>query len=120
MSHRFLVIRLARWTAGAVVAAVAVGVVATPLDAQNQAGPPQTAASARLPLTTGRSTVLTTDFDVVRIAVTNPAIADALVVSPREVLVDGKGPGTVSLIIWGATSRVQYDVVVDLPVSQLQ
>jgi pilus assembly protein CpaC len=120
MSNRFRVIRFARWTAAAVVSAVAIGLVPTPLGAQNQAAPPQTAASARLPLTTGRSTVLTTDFDVVRIAVTNPAIADAVVVSPREVLVDGKGPGTVSLIIWGATSRVQYDVVVDLPVSQLQ
>ena len=34
-----------------------------------------------------------TDFDITRIAVTNPAIADAVVVKPREVLVDGKGAG---------------------------
>ena len=44
-------------------------------------------------LTTGRSTILTTDFDVTRIAVTNPAIADATVVRPREILIDGKAPG---------------------------
>ena len=37
-----------------------------------------------------------------RIAVTNPAVADAVVVQPREILVDGKSPGTVSLIVWGA------------------
>src|SRR5262249_3278011 len=48
-------------------------------------------------LTAGRSTVLTTDFDVQRIAVTNPAIADATVVQPRESLIDGKGQGTISL-----------------------
>src|SRR6266542_3102427 len=54
----------------------------------------------RVTLTAGRSSVLTTDFDVTRIAVTNPAIADATVVEPREVLVDGKAPGTVSLILW--------------------
>ena len=35
----------------------------------------------RVPLTAGRSTVLPTDFDITRIAVTNPAIADAVVVA---------------------------------------
>jgi pilus assembly protein CpaC len=57
---------------------------------------------------------------VIRIAVTNPAVADALVVQPREILIDGKGPGTVSLILWGADRRVQYDVVVEPGVSALQ
>jgi pilus assembly protein CpaC len=75
---------------------------------------------ARIPLTAGRSHVLTTDFDVIRIAVTNPAVADALAVQPREILIDGKGPGTVSLILWGADRRVQYDVVVEPGVSALQ
>jgi pilus assembly protein CpaC len=74
----------------------------------------------RVQLTTGRSTVTFTDFDVIRIAVTNPAVADAIVVSPREVLVDGKAPGTTSLIIWGDGTRVQYDVVVLAPVPPLQ
>ena len=53
-------------------------------------------------LTAGRSTVVETDFDITRIAVTNPAVADAVVVQPREILIDGKGAGTVSLIVWGA------------------
>lgn len=74
----------------------------------------------RIPLTAGRSTVLVTDFDVTRIAVTNPAVADAVVVAPREVLIDGRSPGTVSLIVWGADRRVQYDVVVDPGVTTLQ
>ena len=39
-------------------------------------------------LTAGRSVVLATDFDIIRVAVTNPAVADATVVTPREVLVD--------------------------------
>jgi Flp pilus assembly secretin CpaC len=78
-------------------------------------------ANQRVPLTAGRSTVLTTDFDITRIAVTNPAIADAVVVQPREVLVDGKAPGTISLIIWGqAGQRLQYDVVVEQPVAALE
>ena len=74
----------------------------------------------RISLTTGRSTVLETEFDVTRIAVTNPAVADALVVRPREILVDGKAPGTISLIVWGADRRVQYDIVVEQPVSALE
>ena len=71
-------------------------------------------------LTAGRSTVLITEFDITRIAVTNPAVADAVVVKPREILVDGKGAGTVSLIVWGADTRKHYDVVVDPGVTNLQ
>ncbi len=86
--------------------------------------PPVPAAPAsdfeRVVLAAGRSTVLPTDFDITRVAVTNPAVADALVVQPREVLIDGKSPGTVSLIIWGVARRAQYDVVVELGVSTLQ
>src|SRR5262249_50221412 len=77
-------------------------------------------AFARIPVPTGRSHVLTTDFDVTRIAITNPAVADALVVMPREILIDGKSPGTVSLVLWGTNRRVQYDVVVVPGVSVLQ
>jgi pilus assembly protein CpaC len=77
-------------------------------------------AAQRVPLTAGRSTVLLTDFEIVRIAVTNPAVADAVVVQPREVLIDGKAPGTISLIIWGSTERRQYDVVVEPAISTLE
>jgi pilus assembly protein CpaC len=77
-------------------------------------------ADERVLLTTGRSTILETPFDVTRIAVTNPAVADAVVVRPREVLVDGKAPGTISLIIWGADVRTQYDVVVEQPAPALE
>lgn len=75
---------------------------------------------SRVALTAGRSTVVQTDFDITRIAITDPAIADATVVQPREVLIDGKAAGTVSLIIWGSGARRQYDVVVDPGVSTLE
>jgi pilus assembly protein CpaC len=74
----------------------------------------------KIHLTAGRSTVMSSDFDVTRIAVTNPAVADAVVVQPREVLIDGKAGGTVSLIIWGETQRKQYDVVVEQPITNLE
>jgi len=81
---------------------------------------PAAASMPRVSLTAGRSTVLAVDFDITRIAVTNPVIADAVVVAPREILIDGKAQGTISLIIWGDGRRIQYDIAVDAPVSQLQ
>jgi pilus assembly protein CpaC len=77
-------------------------------------------ATSRVTLTVGRSIVLTTDFDITKIAIPNPEIAQATVVAPQEILIDGKTAGTVSLIVWGNTRRVQYDVVVDPGVTPLQ
>jgi pilus assembly protein CpaC len=68
----------------------------------------------------GGSTVLSTDFVIKRIAVTNPAVAEAHVVEPRELLVDGKAPGLVSLIVWGEGQRVDYQVTVTPPPPPLQ
>jgi len=55
-----------------------------------QAEPVAAIEYPRVTLTAGRSTVLTTDFDITRIAVTNPAVADAVPIQSREVLIDGK------------------------------
>src|SRR3954470_5006402 len=99
---------------------VAPMVAAAPVAAVPAAEASDASGFARVLLTAGRSTVLSTPFDVTRIAVTNPAIADAVVVQPREVLIDGKTAGTVSLIVWGGDQRRQYDVVVDPGVTTLQ
>ena len=102
----------------AIVAALA----ATPFMASVAPALAQATPSAlRVSLITGRSTVVNTDFDVTRIAVTNPAIADAVVVQPREILIDGKAPGTISLIVWGGSNqRLQYDLVVEQPITPLE
>jgi pilus assembly protein CpaC len=111
---------------GALLLAPGIARAQTPPAAPAQPAAPATQAHApsdgfeRVVLTAGRSTVLATDFDITRIAVTNPAVADAVVVQPREILIDGKTPGTVSLIIWGLASRAQYDIVVEQSVTTLQ
>lgn len=98
-----------------------IGPASAPAAEQAAPQPPAPGAETpRLSLTAGRSLILTTAFDVTRIAVTNPNIADATVVQPREILIDGKAAGTVSLVVWGAADRTQYDVVVDAGVSTLQ
>jgi pilus assembly protein CpaC len=130
-----------RFAYGAAVICLIASLIASPIAAQTATAPrapvPQPAPSSpaaptpvaqatdasgfeRIVLTAGRSTVLTTPFDLTRIAVTNPAVADAVVVQPREVLIDGKASGTVSLIVWGRNERRQYDVVVDPGVTTLQ
>jgi pilus assembly protein CpaC len=107
-------------------AIVLIGLFTSPIAAQDEYRPAassdagDTSGFERVVLTAGRSTVLTTPFDVTRIAVTNPAVADAVVVQPREVLIDGKSAGTVSLIVWGGDVRRQYDIVVDPGVTTLQ
>ncbi|MGH9148435.1 MAG: type II and III secretion system protein family protein, partial [Vicinamibacterales bacterium] len=93
----------------------------TPHAADGNGTPAPAAITApQVLVTAGQSTIVSTSFDVTRIAITNPAVADAVVVRPREILVDGKAPGTISLIVWGAVDRMQYDVVVEQPVSSLE
>jgi pilus assembly protein CpaC len=96
--------------------------VGTPTALMAGQAPSTTAAAQfqRVSVTAGRSTTMETTFDITRIAVTNPAIADAVVVRPREILIDGKAAGTISLIVWGGDHRVQYDLVVEQPVSALE
>jgi pilus assembly protein CpaC len=114
--------------AGVTLVACMLALPAVPSLAQAPATTPQAAAATTAPsapmdrivITAGRSTVLSTEFDITRVAVTNPSIADAVVVQPREVLLDGKGPGTISLIVWGTGSRKQYDIVVEPPVTTLE
>jgi pilus assembly protein CpaC len=77
-------------------------------------------SAERVVVTAGRSTVLATQADVTRIAVTNPEIADAVVVEPREILIDGKKAGTISLIVWGGGTRTNYDVVVEPAITTLE
>jgi pilus assembly protein CpaC len=91
-----------------------------PAPAPDAQAPAPAEAYTKVNLTAGRSTVLPTDFDITRIAVTNPEIADAVVVQPREILIDGKKAGTISLIVWGSASRRQYDIVVEQPIAPLE
>ena len=55
----------------------------------------------RIELLVGRSTVLTLDRPITRISLSTEDVADALVTSTRQVLIHGKAPGTISLLVWG-------------------
>ena len=64
-------------------------------------------------LLVGRSTVVTTNRPIRRVSLSTPDVADALVTSPHEVLIHGKIPGTISLLVWNDTGKISsYDIVV--------
>jgi pilus assembly protein CpaC len=78
-------------------------------------------AHQQIGLLVGRSTVLTTARPIQRVSLTTPEIADAMVTGPHEVLIHGKAPGTISLLVWSDTGRISsYDVVVRRDLGSLE
>jgi len=66
----------------------------------------------RLEVTIGKSQVLNLQEPFTRVSVTNPAIADVFVVTPNQILINGKAVGTTSLVAFYPTRTVFFDVVV--------
>src|SRR6266566_6544060 len=62
-------------------------------------------------IVTGRGELLQFERDIERVAISEPKIADAIVVSPREIMVNGKGAGKASLIVWdGGSAPSRYNI----------
>ena len=51
----------------------------------------------------GKSQLIRFDEPIKRISITDPNLADLVIISPKEMLVNGKAGGETSLIIWGET-----------------
>jgi pilus assembly protein CpaC len=61
----------------------------------------------------GKSQVLAFTDNITRVSVTDPNIADVMVASPRQVLINGKAAGTTSMVVWDSEDRPTfYDLVV--------
>lgn len=71
----------------------------------------QTAPARELNVMLGRGELLSFDKDLSRVVIAEPKIADAIVVSPREVMVNAKGVGRTTLVVWESGSiPVRYNV----------
>ena len=80
--------------------------------------PQQTEGSAPLRVMVGKSLLITTHEQLKRLSVTDPSIAYAQVITPTQILVHGKTPGEVSLLIWDELERSRsFDLRVDVDVS---
>ena len=51
-------------------------------------------------VTVNKSVVLRLPKGAIRVSVTQPEIAEALVVAPNQILINGKAVGTTSLVVW--------------------
>jgi pilus assembly protein CpaC len=86
----------------------------TTLPAQSQ----QPQGSAALRVMVGKSLLINTTERLKRVSVTDPAIAYPQVITPTQILVHGKTPGEVSLLIWDELERSRsFDLRVDVDVS---
>ena len=94
---------------------------ATPPAAAQTTLPPQSSqpqGSAPLRVMVNKSLLINTTEQIKRISVTDPAVADPTVLTPTQILVHGRAPGEVSLIIWDENERSRsFDLRVDVDVS---
>lgn len=66
----------------------------------------------------GKSLLINTTERLKRVSVADPAVADALVVTPTQVLVNGLAPGETSLLIWDELERSRsFDLRVDVDIT---
>src|SRR6266568_4098642 len=79
---------------------------------------PEPQGAAPLRVMVNKSLLINTTERLKRISVTDPNVADALVVTPTQILVHGRAPGEVSLLIWDELERSRsFDLRVDVDVS---
>lgn len=114
--------RLAGVLAGAIVAAGSL--VGQPLLAGSSASIISAHAGKNvqaLDLVLGKSTVVDVPVAIKRASLADPAIADAMVLSPTQIYVTGKGFGSTNLTLWGKDGQIMaiFDVEVALDVARL-
>ncbi|MFM2125351.1 MAG: hypothetical protein RL328_1802, partial [Acidobacteriota bacterium] len=75
---------------------------------------PQTSSSARdLSVTVGKSVLVDSPAVIERVAVSNGDLAEAVVINPHEVMVNGRTVGETTLIIWQqGGNRLLFDLAV--------
>jgi pilus assembly protein CpaC len=80
--------------------------------------PAQPQGSAPLRVMVDKSLLINTTERLKRISVSDPNVVYATVVTPTQILVHGRSPGEVSLLIWDELERSRsFDVRVDVDVS---
>jgi pilus assembly protein CpaC len=76
--------------------------------------------ASALKLLVGRSTIVDVGSAIARVSLTSADIADAVVTSPNQLLVNGKMPGTISMYVWERTGGLhRYEIVVQRDLAHL-
>ena len=115
-----------RFVLAAILAVASVTVAQQPTPASNASGPqsasvPAGAEAQTLHILAGRSVIVNTQARLKRILVSNPGLIETTTVSPTQLVISAKAPGTASLVIWDETGRARIiDVSADVDVSALR
>jgi pilus assembly protein CpaC len=81
-------------------------------------GQSETPGAAPLRVMVGKSLLINTTERLKRVSVTDPSVADAIAVTPTQVLINGLAPGEVSLLIWDEFERSRsFDLRVDVDIT---
>lgn len=74
----------------------------------------------RIDVTIGKSQVLTVKEPFNRVSLTNPNIADVFVITPNQILLNGKSVGVTSLVVFYPQKTMFFDLVVQTDIALLQ
>lgn len=89
----------------ALAAAIFAGASLVAVPAAAQASPD---SLIRIALSVGRSYPVASDVPVTNIAVSNPEVADAVVVSERDFVINGKTAGETDIVVWSTGAPRQH------------
>ena len=71
-------------------------------------------------LLVGRSTIVDVGSAIARVSLTSADVADAVVTSANQLLINGKMPGTISMYVWERTGGLhRYEIVVQRDLANL-
>src|SRR5262249_32265892 len=87
---------------------------------QQRGGPSTVLAPRSMTLTVGRGELVQFPDETSRVSVSDPGTADAVVVSPHEVVLNGKTPGTTTIMIWHGESISPFRITVEPDLSEVQ
>jgi pilus assembly protein CpaC len=83
--------------------------------------PAQTPTAHEVRLTVGRGELLQFDREVTKVSISEPAIADAVVISPKEIVINARGAGNTTLLVWEQGSQpARYDITVTLDLAPIE
>lgn len=85
-----------------------------------QGGPANLLPVRSMTLTAGRGELLQFSDETTRVSVSDPTIADVVVVSPHEVVVNGKTSGATTVMIWHGDSVSTYQVSVEADLTEVR
>ncbi len=78
-------------------------------------------APERIAISAGKTHILDMAVNIERVSVANPETAEAVPVSARSLMVNGKGPGETSLVVWLSDgSRKVYDIDVKIGTARIE